>query len=187
MRRRPSPEVADVFSGRIVRGLLLLAVSVAALALAGCCGDDWDDDIYDDDYYSYQKSLVIYLNVADQDGQPLEGATVWVDGAQQDERTAATYEELGREFPSDWVGWKYNWSGGPMRIDLRDWPRARAEIEILVSKTGYETQRTTILIMRDDADDIYMRQTFVMEQQLAPAGVAQVVDAPNPPEVISLK
>ena len=41
--------------------------------------------------------------------------------------------------------------------------------------------------MRDDADDIYMRQTFVMEQQLAPAGVAQVVDAPNPPEVISLK
>ena len=156
----------------IVRGVLVLAVSAAAVTLTGCCGDDWDDDIYDDDYYSYQKSLVIYLNVADQDGLPLQGATVWVDGAQQDERTAATYEELGRDFPSDWVGWKYNWSGGPFRIDLRNWPRARAEIEILVSKTGYE---------------IYMRQTFVMEKQLAPAAVANVVDAPNPPEVISLK
>lgn len=175
--------------GRMVRGpwyLPLLLVAVGALL--GCSGD-WCEDDYcrdDRDDWSYQKTLFIYLNVADQDGEPLEGATVWVDGSQMQERTAADYRQLGSQFPPDWRGWNYNWSGGPYWIDLRDCSNRRCTIEILVSKTGYETQRTTITLTRYDPNEIYMRQTFVMEQRVGAAAADGVVDAPQAAELISL-
>lgn len=161
--------------------------------MIGCSGDDdyWydDDDYYDDrdDYRtgSWQKTLFVYLNVADQDGDPLKGATVWVDGRQQEQRTDDEYSRLGDQFPPDWAGWRYNWSGGPFWIDLRDCS-GRCRIEILVSKTGYETQRTTITLEREDPDEIYMRQTFVMEEQVGSAQAGAVSDAPQPAEMISL-
>jgi len=179
--------------GRLVRGSLAVAVlAVATLTMTGCGGDWYEDDYCYDDYscdddYSYQKTLFVYLNVADQDGRPLNGATVWVDGSQEENRTDGEYRELGQQFPPDWRGWKYNWAGGPYWIDLRDWANRRATIEILVSKTGYDTQRTTLSLTRYDPDETYMRQTFVMERQVGPASVARIVDAPQPPETISLK
>lgn len=185
---------------RLVRGMLGMTVILTALvALVGCSGDLYDDDYYDDHYYddghrpppdydsgSYQKTLFVYLNIGDQDGQPLEGVTVWLDSRQQQERSSDEYRRLGDQFPPDWAGWRYNWSGGPYWIDLRDCSGYRCSIEILVSKTGYETQRTTIPMDRDDPDEIYMRQTFVMERQVGPASLDTVVDAPRPPEMISL-
>lgn len=179
---------------RLVRGSLAITVlAMATLMMAGCSGewyeDDYcyDDDRYCDDGYSYQKTVFVYLNVADQDGRPLRGATVWFDGEQEQVRTDDEYRELGSQFPPDWRGWKYNWAGGPYWIDLRDWSNRRATIEILVSKTGYDTQRTTLSLTRYDPDEVYMRQTFVMEERMGPAGVERIVDAPNPPEIISLK
>lgn len=180
---------------RIVRGPVYVALLiVAVVSLLGCEGyeDDYyyDDHYYDDNYRddpgSYQKTLFIYLNVGDQDGQPLADATVWVDGSQQENRTEDEYRALGSQFPPDWAGWRYNWSGGPYWIDLRDCSNRRCSIQILVSKTGYETQRTTVTLDRDDPDEIYMRQTFVMEEQVGPASLQTIVDAPQAPEMISL-
>lgn len=184
---------------RMVRGTLSATVlTLIVMALAGCSGDDYhwrDDPHYDDRYHddrpsydtdSYQKTLFVYLNIGDQDGEPLEGATVWVDSRQQDERSSDEYRRLGDQFPPDWAGWRYNWSGGPYWIDLRDCSNLRCDIEILVSKTGYETQRTTIPMSRDNPDEVYMRQTFVMERQIGSASVDTVIDAPRPPEMISL-
>ncbi len=181
---------------RIVRLLACLTLlAVTAVILIGCSGDD---DYYRDDRYyrddpirhdpgSTQKTLFVYLNVADQDGEPLEGVTVWVDSRQQDERTADEYRRLGEQFPPDWRGWRYNWSGGPYWIDLRDCANLRCTIEILVSRSGYETQRTTIPMERHNPDEIYMRQTFVMERRIGAASVDTVVDAPQPAEMISLE
>jgi hypothetical protein len=188
---------------QMVRPSLLLALlMVAVAAMVGCSGD-WDDDYYydegyyddhyyDDGYYddryvsgSPEKTLFVYLNVGDQDGHPLEGVTVWVDGSQQDERTADEYRRLGDQFPEGWAGWRYNWSGGPFWIDVRDCGGS-CTIEILVSKSGYETQRTTITLRRDDPDEVYMRQTFVMEEQVGSAPADAVIDAPQAPEMISL-
>ncbi len=150
--------------------------------------DDYDDHYYDDDDYedgSTEKTLFVYLNVGDQDGNPLEGATVWVDSRQQENRTEDQYDELGDQFPEGWRGWRYNWSGGPFWIDLRDCSNRECMIEILVSKTGYDTQRTTITLEQQDPDEVYMRQTLVMERQVG-VGSARVVDAPQEPELISL-
>lgn len=184
---------------RMVRAVLCIAaVMTAAVVMIGCGGDDGyyrDDRYYGDRYYddhrdrdlgSYQKTLFVYLNVADQDGDPLEGATVWVDSRQQDARTESEYRRLGEQFPPDWRGWHYNWSGGPYWIDLRDCSNLRCTIEILVSRSGYETQRTTIPLERRNPDEIYMRQTFVMERRIGTAGVDSIVDAPRPAEMISL-
>lgn len=186
----------------IVRGSLCLTLfAIAVAAMVGCSGDPYDDDYYYDDhdhYYdddhhrppaeggSYQKTLFVYLNIADQDGDPLEGVTVWADGRQQEERSEDSYRRLGDQFPPDWAGWRYNWSGGPYWIDVRDCSGYSCDIEVLVSRSGYETQRTTIPMDRDDPDEIYMRQTFVMERQAQTASAARVVDAPEPPEMISL-
>lgn len=188
---------------RIVRGSLLVTVLLCAVAgISGCGGDWYEDDYYDGYYYddgyyhddhrydydsgSNQKTLFVYLNVGDQDGEALEGVTVWFDGSQQEDRTEATYSRLGDQFPPDWAGWRHNWSGGPFWIDLRDCSNRRCTIEILVSRSGYETQRTTITLEQADPDEIYMRQTFVMEQQVAPAAADSVVDAPRAAEMISL-
>jgi hypothetical protein len=166
--------------------VLFVAVPIIAILIVAATGCDsgYDDDYWYEDDHSYIKRLYIYLNVADEDGEALEGATVWVDGSQQADRTLATYDELGEGFPSDWRGWRYNWSGGWYRFDVRDCS-GECTIEVMVTKSGWESQRTTITFDEWDPDEIYMRQTFVLEQRVDPTGVGSVTDAPQAPEIIS--
>lgn len=171
-------------AGKIMLCATLLA---GAVWMSGCAGES-------DDYRyrpSPTKLLEIYLKVARPDGQPLEGATVWVDGSAQSHRTDDSYLRLGSDFPPDWRGWEYNWFGGPFRFDTRDFPRHGASIEILVSKEGWRTARTTITFGPDAPDDLFMRQTFVMERLTvatasAEDGADEIVDVAEAPEVISL-
>ena len=165
--------------------LLYAALIAGAVWISGCAGET-------DHYHqrSTTKLLEIYLKAATPEGQPLEGATVWVDGSAQSKRTGDAYRRLDSMFPPDWRGWEYNWSGGPFRFDARDFPRHGVQIEILVSKSGWETQRSTIPISPDAPDDLFMRQTFVMERRVGTAEVGvmaeTVVDATDPAEIISL-
>ncbi|MCD6362085.1 MAG: hypothetical protein J7M38_14605 [Armatimonadetes bacterium] len=167
-----------------VAALSVLVLVVVAALISGCGSEWWiDDDYYDDDYDepSVWKSVHIYLNVADQDGKALPGVTVWVDGEAQSQKTANNYDRLDGGFPPEWRGWRYNWSGGPF------WFRARSGrhvvVEIVVSKSGYESQRTTFRLDYWDPDEIYVRQTFVMEPS---AGTTSVpAEAPQAPEIIS--
>jgi len=171
-----------------VRRLLavpMCMLTIALLLTTGCGSDFWyeDDWLYDDvTYTSPWKNLDIYLNVADQDGDPVRGATVWVDGTLQEDKTGADYDALANSFPPGWRGWLYNWSGGPFQFDLRN-VSSSIQVEILVSKTGYRSQRTTIRIHRDDPDDISMRQTFVMERSVNPSEAP--TDAIHPAEKIA--
>lgn len=164
-------------------GAVLPALSLMLL-LSGCGGDWCDDDCYDYDDGTYEKTLFVYLNVADQDGKALPDVTVWINGAPQQQRTAATYERLGDQFPPDWRGWEYNWSGGPYWFDLRD-TGGEARVEIMVSRSGLQTQRTTLRFDRWDPREIYVRQTFVMEP-VTDMTAAEVVEAPRPPEICSI-
>ncbi|MEA3400792.1 MAG: hypothetical protein U9R79_06035 [Armatimonadota bacterium] len=169
----------------------LLTTGPVALCLAGVllvlggCGGDWDDDYDYDGRCRYDKTLFVYLNVADQDGNAMPGVTVWVDGTQQGEKTSDEYRELGSQFPPEWRGWQYNWSGGPYWIDIRDCTRRSCTIEILVSRTGYVTQRGTITLDCYDPDEVYMRQTFVMEPR-SDSNTAAIMDAPQPAEKTGL-
>lgn len=171
---------------RTVRWVTLGALVLAALLTAGCGSDWWEDDWNGDwNEPSPWKSVHIYLNVADQDGNPLPGVTVWVAGEAQPEKTRDRYQHLGQGFPPDWVGWSYNWDGGPFWFNLRDGDDEI--IEIRVSRSGYRSQRTTFRLEYWGPDEVYVRQTFVMERSVASAGIGteEVVDAPQQPEVIS--
>ena len=168
------------------RLLIVIAIVATVVVLSAGCSSmfSYDDDYWYDDYEttSPQKDLRIYLNVADQDGNPLKGVTVWVDGTQQEDKTDDEYRELGDNFPNGWSGWEYNWRSGPLRFLVYDSDGSK-RIEIIVSKTGWESQRTSIRVSRYDPDEIYMRQTFVMERSTNPSATPK--DAPLPPETIS--
>ncbi|HUS80292.1 MAG TPA: hypothetical protein VM283_03425 [Armatimonadota bacterium] len=170
-----------------MRGITLVKVCsavVIAVVIAGCSSEYWYDDTnYWDDGGSVQKTVRIYLNVADQDGEALRNATVWIDGTQQEDKTEGEYRALGNNFPPGWRGWLYNWKDGPFWYDVRDYSGA-VTIEVMVSKSGYRSQRTTLRFTRSDPDDIYARQTFVMDRA---AGTAEVVEAAQAPEMISAK
>lgn len=172
---------------RTAKWIAIGALVVGALLTAGCGSDWWIDDDWDDDYDepSAWKSVHIYLNVGDQDGRALPDVTVWVAGEAQPNKTESRYQRLGDAFPPNWRGWKYNWSGGPIWFHTRDGDNLR--VEILVSRTGYESQRTTFRLGYWDPDEIYVRQTFVMERRVGAAGVEAdtVREAPEQPEIIS--
>ncbi len=169
-------------------GLIALVAAAGVLVFSGCDSawyeDDWDDDGgYDG---SYNKTIFFYLNVADANGDPLPGVTVWIDGDQQDARTDDEYERLGQQFPPDWRGWRYNWSGGPYWLDLRDYAGAECTIEIMVTRSGLQSQRSYVTFDRWDPREIYVRQTFVMEPRSGLTSAA-VVTAPQPAEKCSLE
>jgi len=172
----------------ILLGISALLSALGLVTLLSGCGGTWYEDDYDDyidyDNQTYQKTLFIYLNVADQDGDPLPDVTVWIDGVEQDARTADEYEQLGNQFPPDWRGWEHNWNGGPFWFDLRD-SGGEARVEIMVSRSGLRTQRTTLRFDRWDPREIYARQTFVMEPA---TGIApqEIMEAPTAPELCTI-
>lgn len=166
-------------TGAIIRASSL-ALLVATLGVG--CGSDWDDDHHR--YPGRDKTINIYLNISNADGEALQNATVWVDGTKQDEKTSDEFSRLGQQFPPDWRGWQYNWSGGPYFFDVYQCSGRTCRIEILVSKSGWQSQKTHITFGQWDPDEIYFRQTFVMERSTNTS--AAPVDAPQPPEKTAL-
>ena len=161
--------------------LSLVLLTLGLIALLSGCGGTWDYDPGNyDDSASFQKTLYFYLNAATQDGEALPNVVVWLDGDQQDVRTASSYEQLGNQFPPSWRGWSFNWHSGPVWSDLRD-SGGEDRIEMMVSREGYQTQRSHVEFNRWDPQEIYVRQTFVMEPRTGIA-TAEIVDAPQPAE-----
>jgi len=169
------------FTGRTA---LAAVLSVAALLAAGC-SSDWNND--DDGYYrgSRDKTVFIYLNISDADGEALPNVTVWVDGTRQGEKSSDEFSELGNQFPRDWRGWEYNWDGGPFFFNVRQCSGSVCDIEVMVSRSGYQSQKTTITFNEWDPDEIYFRQTFVMEP--SSDSNAAPVEAPQPAEKTFLR
>ena len=171
-----------------VTALIALVAAVGMLVLAGCDSawyeDDWRDDGRDDG--SYDKTVYFYLNVADASGDPLPGVTVWIDGAQQEVRTDDEYNRLGEQFPPDWRGWRYNWQGGPFWVNVRNSPGGECTFEIMVTHVGLQSQRSYVTFDRWDPREIYVRQTFVMEERTGVQS-AEVITAPQPAEKCSLE
>jgi len=165
------------------RAVAIFMLSVVALLVAGC-SSDWDDDDYDHHRNSWDKTVFVYLNVSDPDGEALPNVTVWVDGTRQEEKSSDEFSELGNQFPSDWRGWEYNWEDGPFFFDVRRCSRWVCDVEVMVSRSGYQSQKTTITFNEWDPDEIYFRQTFVMEP--SSDSNAAPVEAPQPAEKTSL-
>jgi hypothetical protein len=158
------------------RWLALAAAGLVALGLIGCSGSN-DEQNHD---------VTIVLNVSDTDGNPVGGATVWVDGVAQDLRTAWEMVYLGDGFPESWAGFPANWvRSGFETYTYGDWDSDT--IVVRVSKTGYYTQETEFDITGDLPYEVFARDTFIMEPVLRSASAedAQKVVKHEKPGTVS--
>lgn len=144
---------------KLILGLCLCLLPVS-------CGGGSDSSSYlsssYQDPYPFTMYYDIYIKVADLDGNPMSGVTVWVDGEPLDEKTSGEYTTLGSEYPTDLQGFKCNFiHHGSTSIDF---PGDRDEIVVAVSKTGYKLKSDSF-IMREyyDTTTIYYWNTFIME------------------------
>lgn len=146
------------------RGIALMAAGVLTLALMGCGSDFWDSE--------QEHDVTIVLNVSDTDGDPVGGATVWVDGVAQDLRTAWDMVYLGDGFPESWAGFPANW----IRSGFLAYTYSDDDIDTItvrVSKTGFYTQETEFDITGDLPDEVFAKDTFILEPWLAGASAQE--------------
>lgn len=156
-------------------GLAVLFGTVAPL-LVGCGAmDSGFPPAYPRVHY-----LTLYLNVSDQDGYALPDATIWIDGAAQPVKSAASFMTLTGP-PAEWSGFQYNWRIDNYEVRIDDM-YAREDVVVLVSKGGYQNQQTYFSIYEYDDEYIWGRATFVMEPGQASAAGAPVVSVRAPSE-----
>lgn len=164
-------------------GLLGACLGTAWL-LAGCSGDENDDDYYGSPYPRYHFVTII-LNVSDLAGGALGQATVWVNGVAQDERTSWEFVTLGSDFPPSWRGFRANWIKGGFTVATYGYDDV-ARIKVMVSKPGYYTQETVFEVDDRQPAEVYARDTFIMQPAPYPttAGVDKPRVKPTPGEVL---
>ena len=138
-----------------------LMLILLALTLWGCGSgwDDWDDDCCSD--YDPVHFVTLYLNVSDQDGQPLEGATVWLNGVAQSLKTLDYFRAV-EDCGCDWNGFRYNWRRNEFRVRIPDYSDY-GELDVVVSKPGWRNQRAGFSLTSWDEKYISGRATFVMQ------------------------
>lgn len=169
------------------RGLALLALALGSILMGGCGGGD--DHYYGppDGSFPHYRQFTIVLNVSDADGHALGGATVWVDGVAQSERTSWDFVALGRGYPDSWRGFLANWIKGGYTVTLYDY-YDKVDVTVMVSKSGYQTQATTFHIDDSLPRDVFGRDTFIMERSAGPASAepGTPVMKPQPGEVVGV-
>jgi hypothetical protein len=173
---------------RVSGGLALLGLTLGSILLGGCGGSD---DYYygpPDGGFPHYRQFTIVLNVSDADGHALGGATVWVDGVAQAEKTSWDFVALGRGYPDSWRGFLANWIKGGYTVTLYDY-YDKVDVTVMVSKTGYQTQSTTFHIDDSLPRDVFGRDTFIMERSAGPASAepGTPVVKPQPGEVVGME
>lgn len=162
--------------------LALIGFALSPILLAGCGGSD---NYYYPPSGPQYRDLTVVLNVSDADGNALGGATVWVDGVAQDLKTSWDFVVLGTGYPESWRGFRANWIMGGYRVRLDEYT-GRADVSVMVSKTGYVTQSTTFRLDEWLPREVFARDTFIMERSTSSASAepGAAVNKPQPGEVI---
>jgi hypothetical protein len=142
-------------------------LALATMMLAGCSGGTIDDDDgYDPgliDFPQY-RNLTIILRIVDQDGNPVGGASVWVDGEEAQEMSDNLLHPLGAGYPRDWQGWLANWVSDDYRVVI-NFPGDTDEFAIEVGKQGYWADETRVTVSDWEPDEIFIRDVMVLEEQ----------------------
>lgn len=147
-------------------GTGVLLALVTAMMVGCSSGTIDDDDGYDPgliDFPQY-RNLTIILRVIDQDGDPVGGASVWVDGEEAIETSEDELRPLGTGFPREWRGWLANWVSDDYRVVI-NYPGDTDEFDIEVGKTGYWSDETSVVISDWEPDEIFIRDVMVLERQ----------------------
>jgi hypothetical protein len=168
-------------TGRFLYAVTFLGMVLGSSILGGCGGGGDYSGPPEPGY----RNFTLVLNVSDADGYALGDATVWVDGTAQDGRTSWDFVTLGTGYPESWRGFRANWIQGGYRVVLDEYT-GRADITVMVSKTGYTTQATTFHFDESLPKDVYGRDTFIMERSTSTSSAepGTPVMKPQPGEVI---
>lgn len=165
----------------LVAAMLLLTV----FALGGCGGGYIDDDYYHEDDYPRYTDLTLILRVQTPNGNPLGGATVWIDGDRDDHRTDSEFHPLADGYPRDWWGWLANWVSDEYSV-VMSYPGDADEFEMRVSKPGFTADRSTVVVEDWEPDHIFIRDVMTLRRETdttAPAASephrAEVIPGPR--------
>jgi hypothetical protein len=131
-----------------------LSISFAALALAllGCGSLN---------PYPRDQEYRVLLQVADQNGNPVEGAAIWIDQDLMLEHSQAQFSTVGSGYPHEWQGWQYNFASPKLSITI-DYSGDTDEVEIIVSKVGFRTERFSWTV-GEDPDTAFFRRVCILE------------------------
>jgi hypothetical protein len=157
------------------RVIVILSLGATMVLLNGCGGSDIDDDDgYDpgDPAYPQYKDLTLILRVVDPDGDPISGASVWVDDFKDDKTTDAQLHPLGEGYPRQWRGWLANWTSDDYRVVI-NYRGDTDEFLIEAGKTGYWADSTRVVISDYEPDEIFVRDVLVLVPKSGRLGPAQ--------------
>ncbi len=168
------------------RVIVILLRGAAIALLNGCGGSDIDDDDgYDpgDPAYPQYKDLTLILRVVDPDGDPISGASVWVDDSEDDRKTDAQLHPLGEGYPRQWRGWLANWTSDDYRLVI-NYRGDTDEFLIEAGKTGYWSDSTRVVISDYEPDEIFVRDVLVLRPKSGRLSSAQTEDEPRQAEIV---
>ena len=168
------------------RVVAILLLGAAMVLLNGCGGSDIDDDDgYDsgDPAYPQYKDLTLILRVVDPDGDPISGASVWVDDSEDDRKTDAQLHPLGEGYPRQWRGWLANWTSDDYRLVI-NYRGDTDEFLIEAGKTGYWSDSTRVVISDYEPDEIFVRDVLVLRPKSGRLGPAQTEAEPQQAEIV---
>ena len=168
------------------RVVAILLLGAAMVLLNGCGGSDIDDDDgYDsgDPAYPQYKDLTLILRVVDPDGDPISGASVWVDDSEDDRKTDAQLHPLGEGYPRQWRGWLANWTSDDYRLVI-NYRGDTDEFLLEAGKTGYWSDSTRVVISDYEPDEIFVRDVLVLRPKSGRLGPAQTEAEPQQAEIV---
>ncbi len=90
--------------------------------------------------YPRDQNYQVVLQIADQNGNALAGAAVWIDENLMEERSQGEFSTLGEGFPREWQGWQYNFQSPRLKVTI-DYDGDSDWVQVIVSKVGYRTQQ----------------------------------------------
>ena len=169
------------------RVVLILLLGATMVLLNGCGGSDIDDDDgYDpgDPEFPQYKDLTLILRVVDPDGDPVGGASVWVDGSEDDRKTDAQLHPLSDGYPRQWRGWLANWTSDDYRLVI-NYRGDRDTFIIEAGKRGYWSDSTRVVISDYEPDEIFVRDVLVLKPKSGWLGPAQIEDEPKQAEIVA--
>ncbi len=111
--------------------------------------------------YPRSQEYRVLLQITDQDGNPLEGAAIWIDQNLMQQHSEAQFSTVGPGYPHEWQGWQYNFASPRLNVTI-DYDGDTDEVQIIVSKNNYHTREFWCTV-EEDPGTVFFRRVCILE------------------------